>query len=91
MPKDIEVIDLTGDTPVSANQRTTRSKRALLVPAEDDLEAKLREARSKRARRQQPADADFDDLVIVQDTGKARVLADRGNSNTMHIDPGCNC
>lgn len=79
MPKDVEVIDLTGDPPVNVNQRITRSKRALLVQAEDDLESKLREARSKRPRRQQRADADFDDLVIVQDTGKARVVADRGN------------
>lgn len=79
MPKDIEVIDLTGYIPSVVKKRTTRSKRALLSQADGvDPESKHREARNKRSKRQQTAEDNFDDLVIVQETGKVSIVADRG-------------
>jgi hypothetical protein len=79
MPQDIEVIDLTGDTPSIVKKRTKRSKRGLPVQADgEDLEFKHREARNKRPKRQQAAEEDFDDLVIVQETGKVSIVADQG-------------
>jgi hypothetical protein len=67
VPRNIGFVDLTDDSAV--NQRAAHSKRALLDEASKH-NSKNNEAGSKRHKLQQQADEDFDELIIVADTGK---------------------
>lgn len=70
MPRNIEFVDLTEDS--ASNQGVTLSKRALLDEAcgASNVNSKNNQAGSKRHNLQQQADEDFDELIIVADTGK---------------------
>jgi hypothetical protein len=62
------VIDLTTDTP--PNQRIESKRDSLELACYSDVKIVERESPSKRHKRQETADADFEELIIVEDTGK---------------------